>query len=277
MNSIEVLHNAARHYCIEHFGERMREYDQLEAAGRVRMTFRAGSLSYSDEAYDLFPRYNVLAAIRRDIEHFVPADFNTLGELRNMLEEAGETAQTSFTQFDHPVAIRAGADERRRFLEFARTADVDQLVALPLLPYRRVLGEAEHARLYLAFVQKWGKWYGGEVDGIDPLPDAITLHVEAMEAPGAYDHLRRVLTERGVTRLLELREWGDGCEIDTAAAEFTYTGAEGYWTSGDMSWMVYASHESSITFDGPLAAAMRPFLPEFDRYLYRGWNLAAYE
>lgn len=42
-----------------------------------------------------------------------------------------------------------------------------------------------------------------------------------MEAPGPYDHLRRVLVERGVARLLERREWGDGCEIDTADAEFT--------------------------------------------------------
>jgi hypothetical protein len=45
-----------------------------------------------------------------------------------------------------------------------------------------------------------------------------------------------------------------------------------------MGWMVYASHESSITFGGaPLVARMRSALPGFSRYVYRGWDLSAYE
>ena len=48
--------------------------------------------------------------------------------------------------------------------------------------------------------------------------------------------------------------------------------------SGTMNWMVYASHESSITFGGSwLIEGMRRCLPLFDKYLYRGWDLAAYE
>jgi hypothetical protein len=227
---------------------------------------------------DLFPRYNVLAAIRSDVERFVPADFRSQEELRAMLVGAGGSAESAFTHSEHPVAIRAITDERRRFIEFARTADVGQFADLPRLPFRRVLGDAEHKALHEAFIRRWGRWYGGSVNARHPLPDVVTLHEVVMEAPGAYDHLRLILAEHGVTRLFELRESGDGYELDTAASEFIYNGDEGFWTAGEMEWMVYASHESSITFGGPwLAAAIRPHLPDFDRYLYRGWDLAAYQ
>jgi hypothetical protein len=44
-----------------------------------------------------------------------------------------------------------------------------------------------------------------------------------------------------------------------------------------MAWMVYASHESSITFGGHwLIECMRAALPAWNNYLYRGWDLAAY-
>jgi len=66
-------------------------------------------------------------------------------------------------------------------------------------------------------------------------------------------------------------------ELDLVCASFTYNGAEGFWTQPDMSWMVQASHESSITFGGEwLLQAMKAALPEFDRYIYRGWDDTLY-
>ena len=92
------------------------------------------------------------------------------------------------------------------------------------------------------------------------------------------DCLRSALRDRGIPRPVELREYDEGYEEDIALAEFTYDGREGFWTSDNMEWMVYASHESSITFGGAwLIEAMRKCLPEFDRYLYRGWDLSKYE
>lgn len=169
------------------------------------------------------------------------------------------------------------ADERRRFAEFVRTADERELAALPMLPYRRVLGEAEHRGLHEAVARRWGAWAGGSTDPPEAEAGAVTLHVNAMDHPGAYDHLRRLLADRGVTRLFELREWGDGYELNAEDASFSYNGAEGFWVPTDLEWMIYASHEASITFGGPwLIEGMRRCLPLFDRYLYRGWDPAGY-
>jgi hypothetical protein len=278
MNPIEVLHNAARHCCTEQSAHWHREYAQLAAAGRERTTIRSGNGEYTKEAYGIFPRYQVLAAILGEVERFVPADFRSLEESRSLLALAGETAESQFTKYQNPVAVQAVQDERRRFVEFIRSADVHRLAGLPLLPFRRALVETEHCQLHASFRRRWGSWYGGFVDPANYPIEAVTLHVAAMDTPDAYDNLRCILRDQGIKRLLELREWGEGHELETADATFTYNGAEGFWTSGEMGWMIYASHESSITFGSPwLIDGMRRCLPSFDGYLYRGWDLTVYE
>lgn len=278
MDPIAVLHNAARHYCMEQSARWRHEYAELAAAGRERTTIRSGSWEYTKEAYGIFPRYQVLAAILGEVERFVPADFSSVDESRSLLALAGETAESQFTTYQNPVAVQAVQDERRRFVEFIRSANELRLAELPLLAFRRALVETEHRRLHESFRRRWGSWYGGCVDPANVPEDAITLHVAAMDAPGAYDNLRRILLDHGIKRLVELREWGDGYELETQDATFTYNGAEGSWTSGAMEWMVYASHESSLTFGSRwLIEGMRRCLPLFDRYLYRGWDLARYD
>ena len=278
MDSICLLHNAARHYCIEQSARWRQRYAGLEAARRDRVTFRAGSWTYSDEAYDVFPRFKFLDAIRADVERFVPEEFGSMDELRQTLTLVGLTAIGDVTEPDNRIEANAVEDERRRFVEFVSDPDLGRLASVPELPFRRLLAKDEHRSLHQAFIRRWGKWYGGGVDAAEAPADAVTLHTQVMEEPGAYDRLRAVLIEHGIVRLFELREWGDGCEIDTVAAGFTYNGAEGFWTSGDMAWMVYASHESSITFGGAwLIERMRSALPKSDAYLYRGWDLANYQ
>jgi hypothetical protein len=152
----------------------------------------------------------------------------------------------------------------------------DNTPAGPTLPFRRVLTEQEHRHVHSALIEKWGTWYGGSSDSKSP-PANITLHIAAMDDLKAYSHLRNALISHGINRIFELREHGSGYELDLAEAEFTYKGAEGFWTCGDLSWLVYASHESSITFGGAwLVERMRSALPNFCRYIYKGWDIAAY-
>jgi hypothetical protein len=271
------LHNAARVYCvtrIKHWHER---YAELGRARRDRVFKVDGPWTYSDDAYDTFPRYNALGAILHEIEQFVPADFASADMLRELLAAAADTARTpSIAKPSTPIEAAAIEDERRQFAAFIRTLEPADAARHAPLPFRRVLGDREHTRLHDQFAKAWGNWYGGCVDRKD-LPPHVTLHTAAMDVAGAYDWLRDALRERGIGRVLELREYDWGCELDLDATSFTYNGAEGFWTSGDMSWMVQASHESSITFGGAwLVDAMRAALPEFERWVYKGWDETAY-
>lgn len=247
------------------------------AAGLERITGTDGHWDYSDEAYDTFPRYRILAAIQNDVEQFVPPDFQAIADLRDMLVTAIQTAEVDGKKFESAVAAQAVEDERRLFLNHIQTIDEARLTTLPPLPFRRVLSADEHKRLHAQFRNKWGNWYGGYVIPEDSVVGTITLHDAAMEHAGAYEHLRLLLANKGISRVVELREYDEGYELDLSAARFLYDLREGFWMSGEMSWMVYASHESSITFGGDwLIEGMRRFLPDFNRLIYRGWDLSAY-
>lgn len=275
MDPIFLIHNAARHYCIEGIAKWSKQHEELCAARGDQVIRCDGSWKYTKDAYRVFPRYQVLMAILSEVERFIPADFKTESDARALLSTAAGTAESVFTKSDNEIAIDAMDEERAQFRKFIGSIELDACAALSPLPFRRVLAKEEHDALHSAFRAKWGNWYGGCAES-DP-SDCVTLHVAAMDDPDSYSKLRKALIDRGITRVFELRESGNGYELDVEAAGFLYTGDEGFWTSGDLSWMVYASHESSITFGATwLVNQMRSALPGFERYIYKGWDLAAY-
>lgn len=74
-----------------------------------------------------------------------------------------------------------------------------------------------------------------------------------------------------MSRVWELRELETDTnkEIDLALLEPVYTGAEGYWTDASLDWLVYASHESSVTVAGErLLPELRRRWPDWRRHLY---------
>ena len=276
MDPVATLHDAARRYVIARDAELRQRYAQL-GDNRTRRKLPGGGWTYTDAARELFPRYNVVTAIRCDVEALVPAALGSLSDARALLAVAAESTR-DLPDHEHPVEAAAIADERRRFLEFLDNVDLEAAAFETPLPFRRTLAVHEHDAHYDAFVQQWGRWYGGARTPGTSTRNAVTLHVAAMVPASTYAHLRAALADHGVTRLFELREHGDGYELALELASFTYHGAEGFWVPDTGDWMVHASHESSITFGGDwLIDRMRAALPRFDRFLYRGWDLAAYD
>ncbi len=48
---------------------------------------------------------------------------------------------------------------------------------------------------------------------------------------------------------------------------------EAYWTSGRMDWLIYISHESSVTVAGDwLIGAVKEAWPDWERHLYTDWD-----
>jgi hypothetical protein len=161
------------------------------------------------------------------------------------------------------------AEERVAFEGFVRESTAADWAAAAPLPFRRVLSEADADARYRAFCGRWGRWYGGHCDRSTAAP-TLTLHVEAWEALPLLDAVRAALTSRSVDQLVELREDGDSAEVELGATDFTYNGAEGYWSVDD-TWRISASHESSVTFGGGwLLAALRAALPGLDGFAYDG-------
>lgn len=65
------------------------------------------------------------------------------------------------------------------------------------------------------------------------------------------------MRSRKIGRVYELREYGDqNYLLSVECWEPFYNGAEGFWVSDTMDWILYASHESSVTTGGWLTDAV---------------------
>jgi hypothetical protein len=278
VEAVEALHTAARRYCVDRAAEWDRRYSDLRRE-EERERRRTGvpdpvMHSYSREALATFPRYHVLHAIQAEVEAFTPADLGSLDEARELLAEAGATANNIFTK--EPIGeieLRAIGEERELFRLYVRSLAGEALAQVEPLPFRRTLSREEGAALWHELDKRWGVkgyWYP-----LDRARDA--------SAPGVHRCLQRrpVLRGRAPTaparRALEPRRrtrlGATGArtnkEVELAILEPVYTGAEGFWTDGSFDWLIYASHEGSVTVAGPrLLPPLEAAWPAWNQNLY---------
>ena len=260
-----AVHTAARRYCLERYAYWTECYADI--AGRERDGYH-----YTPEALATFPRYNVLDAIRVELERIDPAGLGDFEAAKARVVRAGETANDDFTR--KPIGAidrRATADERAAFCAYVRGLSPAELIAVEPLAFRRVLAADESEAVWARLRERWqileGYWY--------PLTDGTRPDVAAFDAAAFHDgappaRLQGILRGRGVERVWELREYGPEYEQDVPLFDPHYNGAEGYWSSGALDWIVYASHESSVTVGGWLLEEVRVLWPAWPTHLWRG-------
>ncbi|HEX8319260.1 hypothetical protein [Longimicrobium sp.] len=108
-----------------------------------------------------------------------------------------------------------------------------------------------------------------------PLAEVPRRDVLAFQAPDfhqalvAGQKLHAILAGRGVERVFEVREGGSAYQIELSDLDPTYTGDEGFWCSDAMDWLLYASHESSLTVGGKwLISRVKAAWPEWERHVW---------
>ena len=107
----------------------------------------------------------------------------------------------------------------------------------------------------------------------DASHDVLALQAEWFRAKVPDDVVCNILARRGIGRVWELHEEGWVCQIDLSLLIPAYKTAEKYWTTGEMDWLIYASHESSITVAGAwLIEAIKEIWPSWQDHLYAGWE-----
>jgi hypothetical protein len=227
---------------------------------------------YTPEAMNTFPRYNILNAIRVELETIDPTVLSDFDSARELTLLAGDTADDLFTRnSSEAVEERAMAEERVAFREYVLSLTRDNLAAVPPLPYQRVLSVDESRAIWTRLRAHWqieaGYWYPLTA----PRPtDVAAFETVAFGEAVPAQALRAVLQRRGVTRLWELREYGPEYEQEVSLFDPHYNGAEGYWSSGDLKWIVYVSHEGSVTVGGWLLDEVKTIWPAWEPHLWGG-------
>jgi hypothetical protein len=267
VNLAQSLHTAARRYCIEQFNHWVTEYSAICRAGRERA---AGGYHYILEALGAFPRYNALNAIRVELERIDPNELNDLDQTRELVVLVGTAAEDDFTR--EPIGqidAHVMANERNSFCEFVLGLTDVELQSVQPLPYRRVLSPSEADSLWSRLRGRWDitnkSWF--------PLahcarPDIVAFQDRHFNDFCSVFNLVDLLAARGISRVWELRECGPEYEQDVSLFDPYYNGAEGFWSAGDLDWIVYASHESSITVGGWLLAEIEERWPEWNQRIW---------
>jgi len=270
VNAAVAIHTAARRYCLDQYREWCERYAELLDRGRDR---QRDGYHYTAEALAIFPRYNVLNAIRIEVERLDPDRLSDFGETRAQLLRAGESANDAFTQGSHgPIETRAIAEERAAYGQFVAGLEQASLDGVEPLPYRRVLQMAESEALWSGLGRFWevprgGCWY--------PLASCSLAGIVAFDAPAfaraiRLPDLRLLLASRTIRRVWELREYGPEITVDLELFDPQYNGAEGYWSSEPFDWIIYASHEGSVTVGGWLLDGVQSCWPSWARGVWRG-------
>ncbi|MDG1808322.1 MAG: hypothetical protein P8I27_10510, partial [Pirellulaceae bacterium] len=197
-----ALHNAVRQYCYDQH----RHWSSLYAS--TPKNDSSGSYSYSDRQLDVFPRYNVLNAIRVAVESLDPEALGDFTATQRALESLGACADDDFT--NNPlgdIARNAQDEERAKFSAFVRELDPTSVWKYDALPYQRVLDDAEASTAWQK-LERWGVkpndyWYPltpTEKTGLAAF-DSDAFHVAVPSHA-----LSRALASNGISRIWELRE-----------------------------------------------------------------------
>ena len=127
---------------------------------------------------------------------------------------------------------------------------------------------AEIARTWNVGPGAW--WY--------PLVPTSRIDVVAFEAADFHaavgtNGLQVILARHHVGRVLYFPEFDEfpAQEIDLDEVDFRYTGAaEGYWCDRNLDWLIYVSHEESITLGGEwLISEIQTVWPQWQDHLWQ--------
>jgi hypothetical protein len=254
MDDRAALLRAALRYCIY-----ARQDVRDRAYSGRSFTARDVRDPLSDPAWrELRARQVILDAIQTALESLSAEAVPTLDGLRARLVVLGRSTPPAWGE---RVLIereeRAIAEERERFCAYAQQVTADDLQRVSTLPVpgERDLTSRERYHVWTRLHKRWGVARGAVWYPLQPLPLPPPPHVLAFEADWfAWEvplaTLRAILTSRRVRRVWEIMNspFGHAKEVDVAL--FIPSDYETYWTSEKMDWMIYASHESSLTVCG---------------------------
>ena len=209
----------------------------------------------------------------------MPDEDTSLDDALRVAQEAGEVANSALSAElasleNGAVALDALRDQLGSYSSFVLQAARQPNIHVDPLPYRRVLSGAESDELWQMLSEQWqirGPGYGWFPLSDDPAPKgALTFHEELWEARDGGELLRDFLAAEHIDRCFLLRELDPpNYELDAVLVNFTYDGSEKFLFAG-RDWVLYSSHESSLTQAGRLAAFFRETWPDADQLSYGG-------
>lgn len=240
MTDIEKIITSARHYCIDNFNFWADKYSN-ENSGNNN--------PYSDNDYNLFPRYNVLSAILQGVETLVGQTFNSLDDCKQELKNVGLTSQSIFTTGrQNSIEKNTIQDERNKFVKYIDNLTTDDLDSVEPLPHRRRLKgeEAKQIRQKLLDAWNYDGSYWEPLDNKSPKPTVFIMKDNVTNAD--IQKIIQVVANKADEKIFSISE--DKIDYEIEIDTFNPDLYETICCDNTFEWVVYGSHESTIAFGG---------------------------
>lgn len=240
MIQTEALITTARRYCID---------NHSYWANRYSNEMSHNNNPYSDNDYNLFPRYNALAAILLGVEAFVGQTFASLDNCKQELKQMGLTSRTPFTTGQqNDIERNAIQDERNKFVKFIDGITMRDLELVEALPHRRKLKDEEAKQIRQYLLDNWN-YDGGYWEPLENKSQKPTVFV--MKESVTQSDIKKIIqivSERADNKIFEISEDRNDYEIEIDS--FSPDLYETICCDKSFDWVVYGSHESTISFGG---------------------------
>lgn len=245
---IDALLTAGRRYC-------------LRDSFRARMAGREGT-EEQRRAGEFF-----LCRLREEIERFYPSEFGSLENAREMIRLAAETWNPDPDAYQPDERENAAIEaERAGFVAFLESCGDEMLAKVAPLPYCHVLTKDDSHGVWGRVEERWGVreriWY--PLTDIQIEDEVIAFRTTPFVTGLGSEPLRKALAGRGVRTiylLFETRENSPEYEMDVSMFDLGDNvhgnrperpgwWFETFWTSRELDWLIYFSHEDTIAVGG---------------------------
>ncbi|WP_315824024.1 hypothetical protein [Paraflavitalea speifideaquila] len=241
MTATEALITAARRYCQVNHNYWADKYAKERTGNDYPYT-------YTDNEFNLFPRYNMLFAILDRVEVLVGQNHLDSETCRQELKTISLEANSPFTAEKNKTAIKAMQEERDKFRDFIEGLTVADLSSIEPLPYRRRLNEEESKQIRQALFEKWN-FQGNYWEPLESLsPEPVIFLMKSNISESDYKQIINEIQQHTDNKLFEITEDGSDAEIEFSL--FHRNCYETVYCDRSMEWIIYGSHESTIAFAG---------------------------
>jgi hypothetical protein len=242
MTDTEALITAARRYCKDNHSYWADKYSNERTGDDF-------PYNYTDNDYNMFPRYNVLSAILDSVETLVGYNYQDIDTCKNDLINLGLKANNVSTTGEHNnIALNAMQEERKKFIAFIEKIASEDLTSIEPLPYRRRLKKEESDQIRQALLEKWN-FEGNHWEPLEELsPEPTIFLMKDNITDSDYKQIINKIIEHCDTKLFEITEDGSDAEIEFSL--FHPDCYETIYCDKGLDWIVYGSHESTVAFGG---------------------------
>lgn len=253
MTDTEALITASRRYCLDNHSYWADRYSKERTGNDFPYT-------YTDNDYNLFPRYNVLSAILDKVETLVGQNHLDVGTCKEELKNIGLNANSLFTTGEsNNIAVSAMQEERMKFIEFLENITAKDLKVIEPLPHRRRLTKEESKQVRQALLEKWN-FQGNYWEPLEELsPHQTIFLMKDNIADSDYEQIVEEIQKHSDNKLFEITE--DGSDAEIGFGLFHPDCYETIYCDKSFNWIVYGSHAGTVAFGGA-------WLLDFIRQLY---------